>query len=158
MNDRRCCGKDGDADAQARLLDMAFAFWRSTILLTADEIGLFTLLARTPSDPASVATHLGMCCEEAEDYLEALATLGLVSCQGGVYGNAPEAERFLVPGTPSYIGQSLAMARAAFCEAHAVAARLRAAAAAHPACPTLRERMWSDIAAILGEAGAGGQS
>jgi hypothetical protein len=133
---------------------MAFAFWRSTLLLAADEIGLFALLAHTPADAASVAERLGLCPSDATDYLEALATLGLVECRDGVHCNTPMTERFLVPGRPDYLGHPLAMARAAHREAHRIAESLHDAAASRSACQTLRERMWSDIAAIMDETGS----
>ena len=49
----------GDTGAD-HLLDTAFAFWRASLLLIAEEIGLFAALAHGPSDASTLSTRLGL--------------------------------------------------------------------------------------------------
>lgn len=46
----------------------------------------------------------------SRDFLDALVALGFLDREDGVYSNTPEADAFLVPGKPTYLGGLLEMA------------------------------------------------
>lgn len=137
------------------LMETAFAFWRATLLLNAEEIGLFAALACGPADAATLRERLGLneAGEEmAADLLDALAVVGLIErCDGG-YRNTAAAARFLDPALPSYLGDWLDMARAAQHETTAAMDRLRAAAVQRREEAAATGRMWEEIAAIVASA------
>lgn len=77
----------------------------SQVLLTAEELGIFELLAREPRDAASLAAATGLPQDSAARLLTALCALGLtVRRAGGACENAPETSEMLVRGGPRYIG------------------------------------------------------
>jgi hypothetical protein len=137
-----------------RLLETAMAFWRSAVLVSANELGLFAEFAAGPCVAASLERRLGLRPDATEDFLEALVALGLLERSGEQYRNTPEANSFLDPAKPAYIGHWLAMAGAAMREMADLTTRLRAAGADEHGCPSLADRMWADIAGILGAARA----
>jgi hypothetical protein len=136
----------GSADA---VLDIAFAFWRATLLLSADELGLFAALSNGPVDASTVRARLGLDAESSDDFLTALAALGLIEgCTGG-YRNSAASARFLDPTAPDYLGAWLAMARAAQRETTALTGRLRGATRPERTDAELGGRMRAEIAALL---------
>lgn len=88
------------------LSDLWHGFWASRVLLTANNLGIFSRLG-TPVPAAEVAVTLGTDPRATELLLNALAGLGLVTKKGNRYANAPLARRLLVPGSPSYMGDIL---------------------------------------------------
>jgi predicted O-methyltransferase YrrM len=85
--------------------EIALGFMDSQVLLTAEELGVFELLAREPRDAAALAAATGLPQDSAARLLTALCALGLVVRRsGGAYENAPEAAEMLVRGGPRYIG------------------------------------------------------
>jgi hypothetical protein len=134
-----------------RLLENALAFRRSTVLLSAHELGLFAELAAGPCDAGTLERRLGLLPDTTADFLDALVALGLVGRCGEHFRNTPEASFFLDPANPAYIGRWLAMASAAMRESADLTSRLRATS---PNGEGLPDRMWADIADILGVAGA----
>jgi hypothetical protein len=134
-----------------RLLESALAFRRSVVLLSAHELGLFAELSAGPCDAGTLERHLGLLPDVTADFLDALVGLGLVERCGGHFRNTAEANIFLDPANPSYIGRWLAMASAAMRESADLTSRLRATS---PNGEGLPDRMWADIADILGVAGA----
>src|SRR5690242_10201833 len=103
----------GQAPTPERLSDSAFAFWRSALLLSAYELGLFAELALGPRDAATLVERLGLRREEFGDFLDALVALDFVEESAGQYRNTPEVGLFLDPARPSYLGHSFAIASAA---------------------------------------------
>jgi DNA-binding IclR family transcriptional regulator len=135
--------------APDRLLGSATAFWRSAVLLSANELGLFAELAAGPCDAGTIERRLGLLPEATADFLDALVALGLVERSGDHYRNTLEASLFLDPAKPDYIGQQLAMASAAMRELADPTRHLRAAGANEQERASLSHRMWADIAEIL---------
>jgi hypothetical protein len=131
------------------ILDLAFGFWRSALLLSADELGVFGALAREAAAAPEVGKRLGIGAEATADLLDALAQIGLVERYSDGFRNAPVAARFLDPGAPEYIGRWLHMARAALRDTEDLTRRLRLSGAETTAETQPTERMWADIAAIL---------
>ena len=64
-----------DAMTADGLLASALAFWRSALLLSAHELGLFTELAAGPHDAATLERRLGLRRDASADFL---------ACQLGV--------------------------------------------------------------------------
>jgi len=137
-----------------RLIESALAFWRSAVLLSANELGLFAELAAGPRDADTIARRLGLLPDATADYLDALAALGLVEGSDGYYRNTSEASLFLDPAKPAYIGHWLAMASAAMRQLADLTSRLRPGDANEKEDRSLNDQMWADIAGILRVAGA----
>ena len=142
-------GAARDGGAVDAVLDIAFAFWRATLLLSADELGVFAALSDGPVDASTVRARLGLDAETTDDFLAALAALGLIEgCTGG-YRNSAASARFLDPTAPDYLGAWLAMARAAQRETTALTGRLRGATRPETTDADLGGRMRAEIAALL---------
>jgi hypothetical protein len=143
---------NGPADA---VLGIAFAFWRATLLLSADELGVFAALRDGPVDASTVRTRLGLDAETSEDFLAALAALGLVEGCAGGYRNSAASARFLDPTAPDYLGAWLAMARAAQRETTTLTKQLRGATGPQRGDAECGGRMRAEIAALLASADTG---
>jgi hypothetical protein len=93
-----------------RIMQTAMGFWASKVLLSAVELGLFGVLAQSPLDAPGLRRRLGLHERSARDFLDALVAQGFLQRDHtGVYSNGPEAERFLDPRRPDYIGGILEM-------------------------------------------------
>jgi SAM-dependent methyltransferase len=87
-----------------RLQRIAKAFWESAALMSAVELGVFTAVSRGSDTIDAAARATGIEAENAERLMTALTAMGLLERRGERYANAPDVERFLVEGTPSYAG------------------------------------------------------
>ncbi|WP_405914871.1 methyltransferase [Streptomyces sp. NBC_00728] len=95
------------------LLQLGLGFMASKTLLSAVELGVFTVLAQGGRDRASLAAEVGLHSRSAADFLDALVSLGVLTCdEAGVYANTPAADLFLDRAKPSYVGGILEMANA----------------------------------------------
>ena len=92
------------------ILRLGMGFWASKTLLSAVELGVFTTLAQSPADLATLRGKLGLHERSARDFLDALVALKVLHRQEGVYRNTPEADLFLDKAKPSYVGGLLEMA------------------------------------------------
>jgi hypothetical protein len=88
-----------------RILDLGYGFTRARVLLSAVELGVFTLLDEGALTAPEVGARLGIAERRARDFLEALVWLDLLLIdQDGRYSNGPEATLFLVePGERSVV-------------------------------------------------------
>jgi hypothetical protein len=93
-----------------RILQLGLGFWGPKVLLSAVELGVFTDLARSPADLATLASRLGLHPRPARDFLDALVVLGMLERHEGRYANTPETDHFLDRAKPSYAGGILEMA------------------------------------------------
>ncbi|MFH8983246.1 methyltransferase [Streptomyces varsoviensis] len=94
--------------AQARtILQLNTAYHQAKVLHTAVELGLFELLASGPATVEEVKKGLGIAHPLAQEFLDALAALGLLEAVGDRFANSGAATAFLVPGSPSYLGGSV---------------------------------------------------
>ena len=75
--------------------DAAFA------MLAGMQLDVFTLLHGGPRTPEQLATALGVRPARLRLLLYALVAAGLLTEQEGRFANTPEAQQFLVPGTPT---------------------------------------------------------
>lgn len=108
-------------DSQARLPDtstpagifrLANAFCDAQALLTAVDLGLFTLLRDEPLTAGEITARLDLNGRGVSDFLNLLTSLGLLTFTDGSYANAPGAARFLIRGELTYVGCFLEHARA----------------------------------------------
>ena len=134
------------------LLESAMAFWRSAVLLSAHELGLFALLTSGPHNACTLAERLGLHPEAASNLLEALLTLRFVEQRGYHYCNSLEASVFLDPAKPTYMGRWLTMARAAMRDMTDLPSQLRMGSTSQQTQPSLADQVRADIAEILGAA------
>src|SRR5688572_398328 len=94
-----------------RIMQLGLGFWGSKTLLSAIELGLFTLLAKGPRDAESIRTELKLHERSVRDFLDALVALGMLTRgKDGRYANTPEGATFLDRNKPTYIGGILEMA------------------------------------------------
>jgi predicted O-methyltransferase YrrM len=82
---------------------LARAFFRSRILLTAYELGVFTALGEESKTSAEVAQELDTDPRATDRLMNALAVLGLLRKEGDRFANAEAAARYLVAGEPEYM-------------------------------------------------------
>ncbi|ATQ66849.1 MULTISPECIES: methyltransferase [Methylosinus] len=95
-----------------KILGLGFGFWNAKTLLSAVELGLFTILAEAPADAETLRSRLGLHPRSALDFFDALVALGLLERDNGLYRNTAEAALFLDRAKPSYVGQILELANA----------------------------------------------
>lgn len=95
-----------------KILGLGLGFWNSKALLSAVELGVFTVLAEGPADIATLTRRLGLHERSVRDFLDALVALSLLEREDGVYRNTPETDLFLDRAKPSYVGAILEMANA----------------------------------------------
>ncbi len=95
----------------AKILQLGTAFWGSKTLLSAIELGLFTLLAvRGPQTLTQMREALKLHPRSAADFLDALVALHMLQRHDdGRYCNTGESELYLDRTKPSYVGGILEM-------------------------------------------------
>jgi len=98
------------------ILQIGMGFWASKTLLTAVELGLFTLLGDGGLGAPEIADRLRLHERGRDDFLDALVSLGLLTREGdgpgAVYGNTTDTAVFLDMGSPAYLGGILEMSSA----------------------------------------------
>ena len=94
------------------ILQIGLGFWGSKALLSAVELGVFTVLAERPLTSKQLTSRLGLQARGTVDWLDALVSLGLLARSGDEYANSTNAELFLDRNNPSYVGGILEMANA----------------------------------------------
>src|SRR6266568_1711413 len=67
------------------IMQLGFAFWGSKTLLSAVELGLFTLLADGPLSADALITWLKLHARSVRDFLDALVSLGQLERNDGLY-------------------------------------------------------------------------
>ncbi len=93
-----------------RILGLGLGFWGSKTLLSAVELGLFSVLAEGPASEEDVRERLGLHPRASRDFLDALVALGMLERRDGLYANTAESDVFLDKAKPSYVGGLLEMA------------------------------------------------
>ena len=98
------------------ILQTGFGFWPAKTLLSAVELGLFTLLGEESLTGADIAGRLQLRSRAVFDFLDGLVSLRLLAREGSGeaarYANTPETARFLDSHSPQYVGGILEMANA----------------------------------------------
>ena len=95
-----------------KIMHLGMAFWGSKTLLSAVELEVFTVLAKSPLDADTLQKQLGLHPRSARDFFDALVALSMLNRQDGQYSNTPETDAFLDKAKPSYIGGFLEMSNA----------------------------------------------
>lgn len=100
----------------AHILEVGMAFWSSKALLSAVELGLFSLLAEGAKTGAEIEGRLGLHPRATFDFLDALVAIGMLEREGNGaaarYANTPETAAFLDRAGPTYVGGILEMSNA----------------------------------------------
>ncbi|HEY2342059.1 MAG TPA: methyltransferase [Chthoniobacteraceae bacterium] len=98
------------------ILQTAFAFWNSKVLLTAVEFGLFTKLGRRHLTGAELGAELQLHPRAIADFFDALVAMKFLAREGdgseAKYSNTPEGALFLDEASPRYVGGILVMLNA----------------------------------------------
>jgi SAM-dependent methyltransferase len=85
------------------MLEMASAFQRSRVLLTACELDLFTVLGEERMTSSQAAQALGTAERATDRLMNALCAMGLVTKANGQFSNTPISSRYLVQEKPDYL-------------------------------------------------------
>jgi len=99
-----------------QILQIGMGFFASKTLLSAVELGVFTILADGPQTGEALEQALRLHPRATYDFLDGLVALGLLGRRGdgaeARYTNTPSTARFLDRGSPHYVGGILEMANA----------------------------------------------
>ena len=97
----------------SQILQTAFAFWNSKVLLTAVEMGLFTKLGRRRLTGTELGNELSLHSRGIKDFFDALVAMKFLGRDGdgpnALYFNTPEGAMYLDEKSPRYIGGILTM-------------------------------------------------
>jgi predicted O-methyltransferase YrrM len=97
----------------APILQTAFGFWNSKVLLTAVDMGLFTKLGNRRLTGEALGRELGLHPRGIYDFLDALVAMKFLEREGdgpsAQYFNTPEGAMYLDEASPRYIGGILKM-------------------------------------------------
>ncbi len=96
-------GEEGRPDT-VRLQRISKAFWESAALMSAVELKVFTAIANGNDTIDAVAEAVGIEPVNAERLLTVLTAMTLLERTGERFSNAPDVDRFLVEGKPTYAG------------------------------------------------------
>ena len=100
----------------SHIMQVGMGFWPSKALLSAVELGVFTLLAESPLSADEIAQRLQLRSRAVFDFLDGLVALRLLERDGAGhdarYRNTPETATFLDANKPEYIGGILEMSNA----------------------------------------------
>lgn len=90
------------------ILNTGFGFWSSKVLLTALELGVFTVLSEKKMTGEELGNRLGLHPRGIWDFFDTLVALGFLDREGNgpeaLYGNTRETALYLNRNSPSYIG------------------------------------------------------
>ncbi|MFX0555544.1 methyltransferase [Maribacter sp. CXY002] len=97
----------------SKIMQMGTGFWASKILLTATNMGLFTILAKRELSGSEIQSRLDLHSRSLYDFLDALVALGFLKRTGlketSIYKNAEDTNLFLDKNKPTYMGGMLEM-------------------------------------------------
>ena len=88
------------------IMRLGLGFQASKALLSALELGLFSVLAEGPLDSEALRRRLGLHGRGALDFFDALVALGMLHARDGRYANTPETDLFLDRASPPTPGAS----------------------------------------------------
>src|SRR6516164_10364021 len=95
------------------ILQTAFAFWSSKVLLTAVEFGVFTRLGDRRITGEELGAELGLHPRGISDFFDVLVAMQFLDREGdgpsAKYFNTPAGALYLVQGSPRYVGGWLVM-------------------------------------------------
>jgi hypothetical protein len=95
------------------ILQTAFAFWSSKVLLTAVQFGVFSTLGNRRVTGAELGAELGLHPRGISDFFDALVAMNFLDREGdgpsAQYFNTPAGALYLDSGSPGYVGGILVM-------------------------------------------------
>ena len=95
------------------ILQTAFAFWSSKVLLTAVQFGVFTQLRNRSMTGTELGAELGFHPRGISDFFDALVAMKFLEREGdgpeARYSNTPSAATYLDSHSPRYVGGILVM-------------------------------------------------
>src|SRR5438477_13179908 len=96
------------------ILQTAFAFWSSKVLLTAVEFGVFTKLGDRRMTGAELGAELGLHPRAIRDFFDSLVAMRFLDREGddgpsAKYFNTPAGALYLDSRQPRYVGGLLVM-------------------------------------------------
>src|SRR5437867_3728107 len=98
------------------ILQTAFGFWSSKVLLTAVEFGVFTKLGDRRITGAELGAEVGLHRRAVSDFFDALVAMRFLEREGdgpsAKYFNTPAGALYLDSGQPRYVGGILVMLNA----------------------------------------------
>jgi SAM-dependent methyltransferase len=98
------------------ILQTAFGFWNSKVLLSGVELGLFTTLADRRVTGSEIGKELGLHPRGIADFLDALVAMKFLERDGdgpaAKYSNTPAGKLYLDRDSPRYVGGILEMLNA----------------------------------------------
>ncbi len=98
------------------ILQTAFAFWSSKVLLTAVEFGVFTKLGKRRITGTALGAELGLHPRSISDFFDALVAMKFLDREGdgpsAEYFNTPAGSLYLDRDSPHYVGGILVMLNA----------------------------------------------
>jgi len=87
-----------------RLMKLSGISWQSFTLQAGVGLGIFTEIGGRSAVPAELVERLQLDCRALTMLLNALAAMGLLIKKDDTYENTAESKRFLVEGSPDYVG------------------------------------------------------
>ena len=100
----------------SKIMQVGMGFMASKTLLSAVELGVFSILGTSGRTGAQIAETLNLDSRAIPDFTDSLVALGFLDREGSgeeaLYKNTPESAQFLNRESPAYIGGILEMANA----------------------------------------------
>lgn len=96
--------KTTERDLRQQLMHLTLGYWRSQVLFSAVELGIFEALRDGGLSSASIASRCGSSPPYTERLLHACVNLGLLAREGDTFTCTPLASTALLPGAPGYVG------------------------------------------------------
>ncbi len=98
------------------IMQTAFSFWSSKVLLTAVEFGVFTTLGGRSMAGEELGAAVGLHPRGVSDFFDALVAMKFLDREGdgpgALYRNTPLGEMYLDANSPRYVGGTLVMLNA----------------------------------------------
>ena len=91
----------------APIFQMSTGYWASSLLLTANRLGVFTAVGGGEVTVAQLAATLSLSTYPLDNFMNALVALGYLEKRGAAYANTQLSRTFLVEGSPAFLGNAL---------------------------------------------------
>ena len=93
-----------DSDLIFQLIQLTLGYWRSQVLFTAHELGVFNALSGGDKSAEEIAGTCSSSVDRTERLLNACVGIGLLKKENGRFQNLRISETFLTRGQPRYMG------------------------------------------------------
>lgn len=94
----------GENISRSKIMNTVYAFREARAMLTAYELGLFTIIGGGQKSSEEIARKAGTDGRATDRLLDALAASGYINKKEGEFSNTPLSSRYLVKGKPEYMG------------------------------------------------------